>query len=137
MNTEAPELAGLLAREHAIRQETEILRDANIALTQNLSLERVLETLLDYLAKLVPYDSANVMLWMPIRDSSSAHSDVTRVIKTSRTRGRSFSTDRKTRCCNGSIQRNKASSYLTRFRSLDGSSVPAPTTCVTGWVYRS
>src|SRR5215208_3898280 len=62
MNTEAPELAVLLAREHAIRLETEILRDANIALTQNLSLERVLETLLDYLAKLVPYDSANVML---------------------------------------------------------------------------
>ncbi len=62
MNTEAPELAELLAREHAIRQEAEILRDANIALTQNLSLERVLETLLDYLVKLVPYDSANVML---------------------------------------------------------------------------
>ena len=58
----ASDLAGLLAREHAIRQETEILRDANIALTQNLSLERVLETLLDYLSKLVPYDSANVML---------------------------------------------------------------------------
>ena len=55
-------LAGLLAREQAIRQETEILRDANIALTENLSLERVLETLLDYLRKLVPYDSANVML---------------------------------------------------------------------------
>src|SRR5689334_1444392 len=55
-------LAGLLAREQAIRQETEILRDANIALTENLSLERVLETLLDYLSKLVPYDSANVML---------------------------------------------------------------------------
>ena len=62
MNTETPELAGLRARENAIRQETEILRDANIALTQNLSLERVLETLLDFLAKLVPYDSANVML---------------------------------------------------------------------------
>ncbi len=62
MNSETPELAGLLAREHAIRQEAEILRDANIALTQNLSLETVLETLLDYLAKLVPYDSANVML---------------------------------------------------------------------------
>src|SRR4030095_14593315 len=61
-NTEAPELAGRLAREHAIRRETEILRDANIALTENLSLERVLETLLDFLAKLVPYDSANVML---------------------------------------------------------------------------
>ena len=55
-------LAGLLAREQAIRQETEILRDANIALTENLSLERVLETLLDYLSKLVHYDSANVML---------------------------------------------------------------------------
>ena len=56
------DLNGLLAREQAIRQETEILRDANIALTENLSLERVLETLLDYLSKLVPYDSANVML---------------------------------------------------------------------------
>jgi PAS domain S-box-containing protein len=62
MAAETPELAGLLAREHAIRKETEILRDANIALTQDLSLERVLETLLDFLAKLVPYDSANVML---------------------------------------------------------------------------
>ena len=62
MKTEAPELAELLAREQAIRRETEILRDANVALTQNLSLERVLETLLDFLSKLVPYDSANVML---------------------------------------------------------------------------
>src|SRR5215213_2815416 len=62
METGTPELAGLLAREYAIRQETEILRDADIALTQNLSLETVLETLLDFLAKLVPYDSANVML---------------------------------------------------------------------------
>ena len=57
-----PDLNGLLAREQAIRQETEILRDANVALTENLSLERVLETLLDYLSRLVPYDSANVML---------------------------------------------------------------------------
>jgi PAS domain S-box-containing protein len=50
MKTETPEL------------ETEILRDANIALTENLSLERVCATLLDFLTKLVPYDSANVML---------------------------------------------------------------------------
>ena len=57
-----PELARLLAHEEAIRRETEILRDANIALTENLSLDRVLETLLDYLRKLIPYDSANVML---------------------------------------------------------------------------
>jgi PAS domain S-box-containing protein len=57
-----PELAGLLDREQTVRRETEILRDANIALTENLSLDRILETLLDYLTKLVPYDSANVML---------------------------------------------------------------------------
>ena len=57
-----PELDGLLAREQAVLRETEILRDANIALTENLSLERILETLLDYLTILVPYDSANVML---------------------------------------------------------------------------
>lgn len=57
-----PEPIGLLAHEDAVLRETEILRDANIALTENLSLERVLETLLDYLTKLVPYDSANVML---------------------------------------------------------------------------
>ncbi|HEU4874598.1 MAG TPA: PAS domain S-box protein [Pyrinomonadaceae bacterium] len=62
MKTEAPELLELLAREQTIRRETEILRDANEALTQNLSLEKVLETLLDFLSKLVPYDSANVML---------------------------------------------------------------------------
>jgi PAS domain S-box-containing protein len=42
--------------------ETEILRDANIALTEDLSLDRVVETLLDFLGQLVPYDSANVML---------------------------------------------------------------------------
>ena len=62
MKSEAPELVELLAREQTIRRETEILREANEALTQNLSLEIVLETLLDYLSKLVPYDSANVML---------------------------------------------------------------------------
>ena len=45
-----------------IRRESKILRDANIALTQDLSLERVAETLLDFLSQLVPYDSANVML---------------------------------------------------------------------------
>lgn len=56
------DLSGLRAQELALQQEAELLRDANIALTENLSLERVLETLLDYLSQLVPYDSANVML---------------------------------------------------------------------------
>src|ERR1041384_4772378 len=62
MTIEAPQFTGLLAAEEAMRYETEILRNANIALTENLSLERVLETLLDYLSKLIPYDSANVIL---------------------------------------------------------------------------
>ena len=62
MKTEASQLAELLAHEQVIRQETEILRDANIALTEDLSLERVVDTLLDFLSQLVPFDSANVML---------------------------------------------------------------------------
>ena len=62
---ETKELIDLLAREQAVRHETEIFRDANIALTQDLSLDTVLETLLEYLRKLVPYDSANVMLRGP------------------------------------------------------------------------
>jgi len=49
-------------KEKTTERENEILRDANIALTEDLSLERVAETLLDFLGKLVPYDSANVML---------------------------------------------------------------------------
>ncbi|HSS18739.1 MAG TPA: PAS domain S-box protein [Pyrinomonadaceae bacterium] len=52
----------LLAREQAARFEAEVVRDASYALTQNLSLDRVLETLLEYIGKLVPVDSANVML---------------------------------------------------------------------------
>ncbi|HEX7529979.1 MAG TPA: PAS domain S-box protein, partial [Pyrinomonadaceae bacterium] len=52
----------LLLREQEARLEAEVMRDANLALTQDLSLERILETLLDYLRKLVPFDSANVML---------------------------------------------------------------------------
>jgi hypothetical protein len=56
MTTKAPHY------EELTHDEPEILHDANIALTENLSLENVLETLLDYLGKLIPYDSANVML---------------------------------------------------------------------------
>jgi PAS domain S-box-containing protein len=52
----------LLDREQAARFEAEVVRDASFALTRNLSLEKVLETLLDHLRKLVPFESANVML---------------------------------------------------------------------------
>ena len=62
MRPNLPELSGRFAIKQTIRKETDILRDANIALTENLSLERVLETLLEFLSKLVPFDSANVML---------------------------------------------------------------------------
>lgn len=48
--------------EATSHRESEILRDANIALTEDLSIERVVETLLDFLGQLIPYDSANVML---------------------------------------------------------------------------
>jgi len=51
-----------LASEQQARLHAEVMRDANLALTCDLSLERFLDTLLNYLHKLVPYDSANVML---------------------------------------------------------------------------
>ncbi len=41
---------------------SDTLRAANLALVQTLDLPAVLETLLDYLQRLVPYDSASVML---------------------------------------------------------------------------
>ncbi len=56
------ELLALSKAERDQRQLAETLTAANSALTQSLNLETVLETLLDYVARLVPYDSANVML---------------------------------------------------------------------------
>lgn len=55
-------IGSLLAREQAARFEAEVVRDASFALTENLSLDRILETLLEYVGKLVPFDSARVML---------------------------------------------------------------------------
>lgn len=56
------EIERILLREQEARLSAEVLQNANLALTQNLSLERALEILLDALRKLVPYASANVML---------------------------------------------------------------------------
>ncbi len=56
------ELLALSKAERNQRQLAETLTAANLALTQSLNLETVLETLLEYVARLVPYDSANVML---------------------------------------------------------------------------
>jgi len=52
----------LFTAEKEARQIAETLQSANLALTQSLELDVILDTLLDNLALLVPYDSANVML---------------------------------------------------------------------------
>jgi PAS domain S-box-containing protein len=54
--------AGLYEAELRARQTAETLSAASLALTQTLDLDMVLNTLLDYLGRLVPYDSASVML---------------------------------------------------------------------------
>ncbi|NNJ11293.1 response regulator [Chloroflexales bacterium ZM16-3] len=54
--------ARLRENERRARQIAETLHQAGVALTQSLDLNQVLEALLDHLQKLVPYDSANVML---------------------------------------------------------------------------
>jgi signal transduction histidine kinase len=45
------------------RQRLQTIQAANAALAGSLDLDTVLERLLDHLRELVPYDSANVMLW--------------------------------------------------------------------------
>jgi PAS domain S-box-containing protein len=61
-NTQAPDLEELVAAERKQRVLAETLRDAAAALTGTLDLDAALETLLDTLRTLVPYDSACVML---------------------------------------------------------------------------
>jgi PAS domain S-box-containing protein len=51
-----------LAAAEAAHAETEALRKATLALTQNLSMSTVLDTLLSCLRDLVPYDYASVIL---------------------------------------------------------------------------
>ncbi len=58
----AIERAQLYEAEQHARQIAETLRAANVALTQTLELDAVLESLLEFLDRLVPYDSASVML---------------------------------------------------------------------------
>jgi PAS domain S-box-containing protein len=58
----AIENAQLFEAERRARQTAETLRAANQAFTQTLDLDAVLEALLDYLRRFVPYDKAHVML---------------------------------------------------------------------------
>ena len=55
--------ARLFSAEQQARYIAETLRAANVALTKTLDLDSVLTTLLEYISRLIPYDSANVMLW--------------------------------------------------------------------------
>ncbi len=54
--------ARLFEAEQRARRVAETLRAANVALTETLELNRVLDTLLDYVYVLIPYDSASVVL---------------------------------------------------------------------------
>jgi signal transduction histidine kinase len=62
MRTLGAELAQVRAAEQRGRHLAETLQAASLALTRTLDLDSVLETLLNHLAQLVPYDSASVML---------------------------------------------------------------------------
>ena len=85
MKAETPELAGLLAQEQAIRRETEILRDANIALTQNLSLERVARNPARFSQPTGSLRQRKCdVAEMETRNSSSAHSGVMKHFRMSR-----------------------------------------------------
>jgi PAS domain S-box-containing protein len=59
----AQRLQMLYAAEQHARRSAEILRAANLALTQTLDLDTILDTLLEYLEQLVPYDSASAMVY--------------------------------------------------------------------------
>jgi two-component system NtrC family sensor kinase len=54
--------ARLFQAEQQARQVAETLRAANLALSQSLNLDTILAILLDYLDRLINYDSASVML---------------------------------------------------------------------------
>lgn len=58
----AIENARLFEAEQKRRREAEVLRQASAALTSSLELEDVLDTLLNYIAILIPYNSAAVFM---------------------------------------------------------------------------
>lgn len=56
------EIAKHLAAAEAARSEAEALRNSTLALTRNLRMDAVLDTLLALLGEVVPYESASVIL---------------------------------------------------------------------------
>jgi signal transduction histidine kinase len=69
LTTIAGQLAVVIQRlqsfeaEQYARRTAETMRAANMALTKTLDLDVVLDTVLSYISQLIPYDSANVMLY--------------------------------------------------------------------------
>jgi PAS domain S-box-containing protein len=58
----AVENARLFEREQERRHEAEILRESTLALTSSMEPEKLFETILDTLQRLIPYDSASIEL---------------------------------------------------------------------------
>ena len=58
----AIENARLFSEMERAKEAAETLRDSALALTETLDLDTIFQRLLDYLAVLIPYDSASVML---------------------------------------------------------------------------
>jgi hypothetical protein len=56
------QVVGHLAAAEAARAEAEALRKSTLALAENLSMDMVLDTLLQSLAEIVPYEAASVLL---------------------------------------------------------------------------
>ncbi len=52
----------LLAAEHKQRQLAEALREAGIALSSTLDLDTIIDSLLEQIGRVVPYDAANIMV---------------------------------------------------------------------------
>ena len=71
------QVAANLAKANSAREEAEALRNATLALTQDLHMDCVLDALLHSLAELVPYTCARVLVpeagphWLALREKSS------------------------------------------------------------------
>ncbi len=56
------DLLAMTNAERSQRQLAETLAETTLALSESLNLDTILETLLDYISRLVPFDCANVMM---------------------------------------------------------------------------
>ncbi|MCA9922543.1 MAG: GAF domain-containing protein [Anaerolineales bacterium] len=69
----AIENARLFTSERQARKMAETLQGANVALTQSLDLDTILDTLLTYVHKLISYDSVSILLLSEDRTAITIH----------------------------------------------------------------